>query len=234
MELIFKDLKRSYEEKTVLDMRSGNIKSGSRTAVIGPNGAGKSTLINLIAGLDQATSGYISYQGSRQIPKQDITLVFQSPYLFTTTVEKNISYPLKLRKWREEDIEKRVTELCQELNLTELRKKKSWKLSGGETQKVALARALSFHPKLLLLDEPTANIDPAAAAEIEKILIKMNQREKTTILFITHNLAQARRVCDRCLFLKSGHLIEEGEAEKILLHPKEELTKKFVAGELLI
>lgn len=234
MELIFEHLKKAYEDKTVLNLTGGTIKNASRTAIIGPNGAGKSTLINLIAGLDQATEGSVSYGNSKQVPRQDITLVFQKPYLLTATVEKNIAYPLKLRKWETGDIEKRVAELCRELNLTELRKKKSWKLSGGETQKVALARALSFHPKVLLLDEPTANIDPATTAEIEKMLIKINQREQTTILLITHNLAQARRVCDRCMFLKDGVLIEEGETEKMLLHPKEELTKKFVAGELLI
>ena len=121
-----------------------------------------------------------------------------------------------------------------ELNLTEFRRNKSWKLSGGETQKVALARALSFHPKLLLLDEPTANIDPATTGEIEKMLQAINEREQTTIVLITHNLAQARRVCNRCLFLKDGQLIEEGNAEDMLLHPKEELTRSFLAGELLI
>ena len=115
-----------------------------------------------------------------------------------------------------------------------MRKKKAWKLSGGETQKVALARALSFHPRLLLLDEPTANIDPSTTAEIEKMLIKINEEEKTTVVLVTHNLAQAKRTCDRCLFLKSGQLIETGRADQILANPKEELTRKFIAGELLI
>ena len=234
MELRFENLTRAYEGKTVLDLKQGSIKSGSRTGIIGPNGAGKSTLLNLIGGLDRATGGRIYYDGSTQIPKNEITQVFQTPYLITTTVEKNISYPLKLRGWKEEEIEARVRLLCEELDLTDMRKKKAWKLSGGETQKVALARALSFHLKLLLLDEPTANIDPSTTAEIEKMLIKINEEEKTTVILITHNLAQARRTCDRCLFLKSGSLIEEGSAEQMLTAPREELTKKFVAGELLI
>lgn len=234
MDLRFENLRRAYEGKTVLNLKAGQIKSGSRTGIIGPNGAGKSTLLNLIAGLDTATEGAIYYDESRSIPKKDITLVFQTPYLMTSTVERNIAYPLKLRGWKEADIQARVTELCSELNLTEFRRKKSWKLSGGETQKVALARALSFHPKLLLLDEPTANIDPATTGEIEKMLITINEREQTTIVLITHNLAQARRVCDRCLFLKDGALIEEGSAEDMLLHPKEDLTRMFIAGELLL
>lgn len=234
MDLRFENLQRAYEGKIVLNLQAGTVKSGSRTGIIGPNGAGKSTLLNLIAGLDTATGGSIYYDESRIIPQKDMTLVFQTPYLMTSTVERNIAYPLKLRGWKEADIQARVTELCRELNLTEFRRKKAWKLSGGETQKVALARALSFHPKLLLLDEPTANIDPATTGEIEKMLTAINEREQTTIVLITHNLAQARRVCDRCLFLQDGRLIEEGKAEDMLLHPKKELTRRFLAGELLL
>lgn len=234
MELKFENLKRAYEGKTVLNLKQGSILNGSRTGIIGPNGAGKSTLINLIAGLDQADEGNIYYDGKLEIPQNEITLVFQTPYLIMTTVEKNIAYPLKLRGWKESDIENRVEELVEELNLTKLRKKKSWKLSGGETQKVALARALSFRPKLLLLDEPTANIDPSTSAEIEKMLIKINQEDGTTVVLITHNLVQAKRVCDHCMFLKDGTLIEEGEAGEMLTHPKQEMTARFIAGELLV
>lgn len=234
MDLRFENLQRAYEGRKVLDLESGAVKSGSRTGIIGPNGAGKSTLINLIAGLDTPTAGSIYYGGKRQIPRKEMTLVFQTPYLMTSTVEKNIAYPLKLRGWKAEDIDLRIGELCRELNLTEFRKKKAWKLSGGETQKVALARALSFRPSLLLLDEPTANIDPATTGEIEKMLININQREKTTIVLITHNLAQARRVCDRCLFLNSGKLVEEGDAKEMLTAPKHKLTEQFVSGELLL
>lgn len=234
MELGFNGLKKEYDGKVVLDLKSGDVESGAKTALIGPNGAGKSTLINLIAGLLQPDAGNIYYDGKETIPKKEITLVSQTPYLLSSTVEKNISYPLKLRGWCESEIEKRVAELCSELDLTDLRKKKSWKLSGGETQKVALARALSFHPRLLLLDEPTANIDPATTAEIEKMLVNINKAEKTTILLITHNLAQAGRVCDQGMFFERGRLIESGSVEKILSDPKEELTRKFIAGELLI
>lgn len=234
MELRFENLKKQYEGRIVLNLKEAVIKTGSRTGIIGPNGAGKSTLINLAAGLETAAEGKIYYDGKQEIPRKDMTLVFQTPYLISSTVEKNIAYPLKLRGWKEEQIEARVKELCAELNLNAFRKKKAWKLSGGETQKVALARALSFHPKLLLLDEPTANIDPATTGEIEKILLKINKKEKTTILLITHNLAQARRLCDRCLFLKGGELIEEGPAEELLSEPQHKWTKQFVAGELLI
>lgn len=234
MKLKVRQLKKTYDGKTVLDLEQAEIQGCKRTAIIGPNGAGKSTLLNLIAGLEEPSAGRIFYDGKEEIPWRDMTQVFQKPYLLSSTVENNIAYPLKLRGWNRERIEVRVLQLCEELNLMDLRKKKAWKLSGGETQKVALARALSFYPDLLLLDEPTANIDPATTAEIEQMLIKINENFHTTIVMITHNLAQARRVCDRCLFLKDGLLVEEGEARQMLRVPQNPITHRFIEGELLI
>lgn len=236
MQLSFKDLTREYDGKKVLDITEGFVAGGSRTAVVGPNGSGKSTLLNIIAGLDQPTTGRVFYGSDQQEldeVSRDITMVFQKPYLITASVEKNIAYPMRLRGYGDAEIEKRVAELCRELGLTELRKRRSWKLSGGEIQKVSLARALSFQPKLLLLDEPTANIDPATTAEIERILVKINNDIGTTIMFVTHNLAQARRVCNRIIFLNKGQLIEEGPCSQVLVSPREDLTRRFIAGELL-
>lgn len=231
MKLEIKRLVRDYGTKRVLDLDSVIIEKGTRTAIIGPNGAGKSTLLNIISRIDLATGGEVVYES--ESPRM-VTQVFQQPYLLRTTVEKNIHYPLRLRKWTEEAIKKRGEELMQDLGLLEIRHQKAWKLSGGETQKVALARALSFRPSLLLLDEPTANIDPATTGEIEEMLLKINREEETTILIVTHNLAQARRVCNRLLFLDKGKLVESGDCQEILQNPKEEKTRRFIAGELLI
>lgn len=232
MDVRFENLQKSYDGRKVLDIDTGIIKSGSRTAVIGPNGAGKSTLLRILAGLEKADSGSILYNGNTEFPQMDATMVFQKPYLISTTVEKNIAYPMKLRGFDDEEIEKRVFELTEELGLASFRKQKSWKLSGGETQKVALARALSFKPKLLLLDEPTANVDPYTTAEIEKMLIKAS--EYSTIVLITHNLAQAKRVCDEAMMLHDGRLIESGPCEKVLLASSSDKTRRFVEGELLL
>jgi len=232
MNITFEKLQKSYDGRKVLDIEKGIIKSGSRTAIIGPNGAGKSTLLKILAGLESADSGSLSYDGSAEFPQMDATMVFQKPYLISTTVEKNIAYPMKLRGFSDDEIEKRVTELTEELGLTSFRKQKAWKLSGGETQKVALARALSFKPKLLLLDEPTANVDPYTTAEIEKMLIKAS--EYTTIVLITHNLAQAKRVCDEAMMMHEGKMIEFGRCEGVLLRPSSIETRRFVEGELLL
>lgn len=235
MDIVAKNLTKKYIEKTVLELDSLSLKKGSLSGIIGPNGAGKSTLINIIAGLENQTSGQVFYDGKEEAcpPLKDMTLVFQNPYMLRTTVEKNIAYPLKLRGWTKEAIDERVALLCKELGLTQLKNQKSWKLSGGETQKLALARALSFKPKLLLLDEPTANIDPGTTGEIERILKRINEEEGITVLIITHNLAQARRLCKEVIFMNQGKIIEAGPSEEILKEGKNPLTRSFVAGELL-
>lgn len=231
MKLEIKRLVRDYGTKRVLDLEEVTIEKGTRTAIIGPNGAGKSTLLNIVSRIDSASEGEVVYES--EDPRL-VTQVFQQPYMLRTSVERNIQYPLRLRNWPEDRMKKRSDELMEELGLLDLRNQKAWRLSGGETQKVALARALSFQPSLLLLDEPTANIDPATTAEIEEMLLKINREEGTTILFVTHNLAQARRVCNRLLFLDKGKLVESGDCQRILQNPAEEKTRRFIAGELLI
>ena len=231
MKLEIKRLVRDYGTKRVLDLEEVTIEKGTRTAIIGPNGAGKSTLLNIVSRIDSASEGEVVYES--EDPRL-VTQVFQQPYMLRTSVERNIQYPLRLRNWPEDRMKRRSDELMEELGLLDLRNQKAWKLSGGETQKVALARALSFQPSLLLLDEPTANIDPATTAEIEEMLLKINREEGTTILFVTHNLAQARRVCNRLLFLDKGKLVESGDCQRILQNPAEEKTRRFIAGELLI
>ena len=222
MKIKMEQLKKEYEGKTVLDITELEIPGGKIIAVIGPNGAGKSTLLNLIAGIDQPSGGRIYYDGKEEIPRDRMTMGFQKPYLLSTTVEKNIGYPLKIRAWSHEKAEARILQLADELNLSAFRKKKAWKLSGGEIQKVALARSLSFSPRLLLLDEPTANIDPSTVNDIEKILKRFNRDEGTTILIVSHNLAQARRISDHIVLLNHGKVVESGPCEKFFSTPEKE------------
>ena len=157
MRIEIEKLKKAYQGVMVLDIERMTIKTGKITAIVGPNGAGKSTLLNLIGNLIQKDEGRILYNGDEKVPEKDLTLVFQEPYLIASTVKKNIAYPMKLRKFSKEAIEARIRELAEELNLEALLNKKANQLSLGEVQKVALARALSFKPELLLLDEPCAS-----------------------------------------------------------------------------
>lgn len=230
MDICLQNIKKSYDGREVLNIPNNIIKKGHRTAIIGPNGAGKSTLLKIIAGIEKPDSGAVFYNENITFPQMDVTMVFQKPYLISSTVEKNIAYPMKLRHFSSHDIKNRIEELTAELDLTKFRKQKTWKLSGGETQKVALARALSFKPKLLLLDEPTSNIDPYTTTEIERMLLSI----KTTMIMVTHNLAQAKRVCDEIVMLHNGRIIESGTADKLLTSPEKAETRRFIEGELLI
>jgi len=233
MKIRIEHLKKDYDNKTVLNIEYLEIPHGKITAVIGPNGAGKSTLLNLIAGIDQASGGKILYDETTEIPRDQITMGFQKPYLLSGSVDKNISYPLRIRGWDKVRIEERLYHLANELKLTEHRKKKSWKLSGGEIQKVSLARSLSFSPSLLLLDEPTANIDPSTVTDIEKILKRFNREEGTTIVIVSHNLAQARRISDYVVLLNHGKVVEANHSTPFFQAPVAEDTKRFISQEII-
>ncbi|PKM96510.1 MAG: ABC transporter [Firmicutes bacterium HGW-Firmicutes-1] len=213
-----KGLSKVYEERTVLNIESLLFESNKLYGIIGPNGAGKSTLLRIISGIEQNTSGEIYYNRcilNEQISKL-ITFMSQRHYLLKTSVFNNIAYPLKIRKQSKKTIESKVNEIMMELQLFDLRDQLATSLSGGEAQKVALARALIFEPQLLLLDEPTANIDPNSMKLIEKVILKRNNEKKGTTIMITHNMSQARRLCDEVIFMNKGE-IEVKKGEKHIL-----------------
>lgn len=210
MNIEIKNVVKNYGEKTVLDIENLRIKTGEITAVIGQNGSGKSTLLNIIAGLDEDHKGKVLYNGnpiSKKI-KKEITLVFQTAYLFRRSVYKNIEYPLQIRKIDEETRSAKVLELMKVLEIEDLKDKIGSKLSGGETQKVALARALVFEPELLLLDEPTSNIDPEYIKHMERAIKKYNE-EGGTVIIVTHNIGQAYRISGNIVKLEKGKVVKD-------------------------
>lgn len=234
MKIEIKNLKKSYNGIPVLDIEYLTIPGNSVTAVVGPNGAGKSTLLNVIGDLIEKDRGEILYGGDREPPLKNMTLVFQEPYLISTGVRENIAWPMKLRKTPDDVIRQRIHALAEELDLGHLLSKRANQLSLGEVQKVALARALSFEPELLLLDEPSASIDPYTTSEIEKLLRKLNEEKRMTIIIVTHNLVQAKRLADFVVLLNQGRVIESCDAVGFFDHPSQPETKKFIKGELLI
>jgi tungstate transport system ATP-binding protein len=234
MIITIKGLEKEYNDRKVVDIPDFVMDCQGKTAIIGPNGAGKSTLVNILAGLEEPTAGSLKYDGSCEIPYKNITLVFQRPYLISGTVEMNVKYPLKLRKLDKDVINMKADALLEELGIVDYRKQKTWTLSGGEAQKVALARALAVDPKLLMLDEPTTSIDPKATFDIEKILNDVCNKYNINILMVTHNIAQAKRLCDNVIFMHKGKIIEYGKTEEILYNPQNQLTKRFIEGEIVI
>lgn len=208
MEIMIRNLTKDYGDRTVLNIDSLLFENNKFYGIIGPNGAGKSTLLRIISGLEQYSAGDIWYDKCELHEKlyKDITYMSQRHYLMRTTVFHNIAYPLKLRKVPKNIIERKVNQIMQELQLEALKDQLATKLSGGESQRVALARALVFEPKLLLLDEPTANIDPEAMKLIENMILKRHSDKIGTTIMVTHNIGQAKRLCDEILMINQGKL----------------------------
>lgn len=231
MDIKIENVKKVYSDRVVLNINSLSLEKGKIYGVIGPNGAGKSTMLRIIAGLEEATNGKIFYNNNKLKDStiKNLTYMSQRPYLLRTSVFNNIAYPLKLRKYKKEIIDERVIDIVKEFNVFDLRYQLATSLSGGEAQKVALARALVFEPKLLLLDEPTANIDPNSIELIEKEILKRNKEKNMTTIIITHNMGQARRLCDEIIFMKEGKIIEQGKVNQVISNPKNSETKRFLS-----
>ncbi len=165
--------------------------------------------------------------------QRQMTLVFQKPLLFSATVKENIAYGLKARGFSREEIKERVDAILEQIGLTHLKGRHAGTLSGGEAQRVALARAMAFKPKLLLLDEPTANLDPANVELMEKMILQLKESMEVTIIMVTHNIFQARRLTDEVVFLFGGRVVETGATSKIFQAPGDERTQAFIEGRMV-
>jgi tungstate transport system ATP-binding protein len=216
LQISIRNLKKFYNDKLILDIEHLNFPNGKITGLVGPNGAGKSTLLNIISGLDQRYSGSVRYDNKNldEDVLKKMTLVFQKSYLLRRSVYENIEYPLKIRGIPKSQREKEVEDILKKLGIAELRDKKAHLLSGGESQKVAFARALIFKPQILLLDEPASNIDSDTVEDFERQIINFNREIGATVVMITHNTRQAKRICDKVIYLKNGRVDRPNEIFK--------------------
>lgn len=209
MDVSIFNLKKNYGDKNILNIDYLEIKKGKITGLIGPNGIGKSTLLSIIAGLDRKFEGIVKYDGkelSKDIIKE-MTIVFQKPRLLARNVYENIEYPLKLRKITKQSRKNMVDKIIKQFEINHLRDKLATNLSGGESQKVALARGMVFNPKLLILDEPTSNLDRKSVEIIEREIKNMNREKNTTVIIVTHDLGQVERICDEVIHLEDGKVL---------------------------
>jgi len=234
-----RDLVKEYGSKRVLDISELSFDKGRITSVIGPSGSGKSTLLYILNGLDTASEGFIEFDGRIIDKKPDIndrrlmSMVLQKPVVFNTTVFENIAYSLKLRKAAKKEIAERVSSIAELIGLQDKLSQRASTLSGGEAQRLALARAIIFRPKVLLLDEPTANLDPANVAMIEKLIMHAKTEYGTSIIIVTHNMFQAKRISDSVVFLLNGKVVESGDAAEFFSRPRDQRTLDFIEGKMI-
>jgi len=211
--LVLEKIHHYYKQKDVLNIPSLIFDRGKVYALVGPNGAGKTTLLFIIGLLLKPTSGRILYRG-KEITEGDskelrgkITMIFQDPILFNSTVKDNVEYGLKIQKVKSSD-RKRKAEKCLEMvGLQGFAERRARELSSGEAQRVAIARALAIHPEILLLDEPTANVDEVNTRILEEIIQGLIKDRETTVIFSTHNHNQAFRLADEMITLMDGKIV---------------------------
>ncbi len=228
---------KQYDARTVLHLDALDILQGEILALVGPSGAGKSTLLRLLNFLEAPTSGQLVYRGvntaRENIPlalRREITTVFQRPVLLNANVRANVAFGLQLRGASANGV---VGKLLTRVGLQNFAHASARKLSGGEMQRVALARALAIEPRVLLLDEPTANLDPYNISLIEEIVRAQNRERATTVVLVTHNIFQAKRLAHRVGLLLNGQLVELRDTAQFFQSPQDPRTAAFVRGEMV-
>ncbi|MBS7655830.1 ATP-binding cassette domain-containing protein [Candidatus Bathyarchaeota archaeon] len=225
------DLTKKYGEKYALKNVNIKVNRGEFLALAGPSGSGKTTLLKLLDFLEEPTSGEIIFDGVNALCSEKeklslrrrIGMVFQQSVMFNTTVYNNVAYPLQVRGIKN-NVNEKVKEALELVGLKGFEKRKALTLSGGEMQRVSLAQALVFEPELLLLDEPTANLDPRNTSIIEEIISKVNREHKVTVIMATHNLSQAERLAFKIAILYEGKIVEVKDAKEAFIKPSDFLA----------
>ncbi len=231
--LTTRDLCFEADGKRIIDHIELSIKSDGITVILGPNGAGKSVLLRLLHGLLEPTGGEVRWGDnplSSDVRKRQ-ALVFQRPVMMRRSVADNIRFVLCLRDFS--DIKQRLDKALDLAGLKAQANQSAPKLSGGEQQRLAIARAMALEPEVLILDEPSSNLDPGATLAVEQ-LIETAHLAGTKIILVTHDLGQAKRVGDDIIFMHNGAIIEHGPCDVFFTHPKTDEARAYLAGGLLL
>ena len=218
---------------TILDRIDAIIEPGAPTLVVGPNGAGKSSFLRLCMGLATPTEGRITWGGRIDAKPTRRAFVFQRPVMLRRTAAGNVAYSLAQAGVPREQRAERVARLLEQVGLSELAARPARRLSGGEQQRLALARALARDPDLLLLDEPTASLDPAATRSVEEI-VRAAASSGIKVVMASHDLGQVRRLAGKVMFLVRGTLREHDAADAFLNNPSTPEAAAFVRGDLVV
>jgi tungstate transport system ATP-binding protein len=231
--LVLENVSLMAGSTTILDRLSLTIAPGAPTLVIGPNGAGKTTLLRLCMGLATPTAGRVSWGGRADSRPLRRAFLFQRPVMLRRTAAANVAYALAQAGSPRSERAQRVAALLERVGLADLAQRPARRLSGGEQQRLALARALARDPEILLLDEPTANLDPAATRSVEE-LVRMVAQSGIKIVMASHDLGQVRRLAGEVIFLVRGALCEQGPAADFLDRPATPEAAAFLRGDLVL
>ncbi len=236
------DLRVLYAAQPVLDVRRIEVRAGEVLAIIGPNGAGKSTLLRVLGLLEPRTSGEVRFHGNRVAwssrdllaVRRRFASVFQEPLLCDTTVEANVALGLHLRRLPPGQVTKQVHAWLDRLGIAHLSERQARTLSGGEAQRVSLARAFAIQPEVLLLDEPFAALDPPTRDELLTLLQGLLRQEGFTTLFSTHDRDEALRLGDRIAVMMDGRIHQVGAPSEVFGRPITEEIARFVGVETIL
>ena len=230
-EVIIRDAVKRYGDFTALNGVSLNIKEGEFFTLLGPSGCGKTTLLRMIAGFNSIEGGdfYFGEKRINDVPahKRDIGMVFQNYAIFPhLTVKENVAYGLKARKVGKQEMETRVSEALELVQISHLADRKPNELSGGQQQRVALARAFVIEPSVLLMDEPLSNLDAKLRVQMRTVIKKLQRRLGITTIYVTHDQEEALAISDRIAVMKDGNIMQIGTPNEIYAKPQ----NPFVAG----
>jgi tungstate transport system ATP-binding protein len=229
--IVFDDTSLRANDVAILDRVALALGSGQPTVLVGPNGAGKTSLIRLAANLAAPTSGQVTWGGKPETDGTRIAVVFQRPIMLRRSAAANVAYGLP--RCPRGERRQRIDNLLARVGLMHVRDRPARRLSGGEQQRLALARALAKDPQILLLDEPTASLDPAATKAIEDVIRSVAARG-IKVVMSTHDLGEARRLAGEIVLMHRGRVIESGAADTFFADPRTEEARRFMRGELLV
>ncbi len=236
------DLGKSFGKRVVLKNINMSINEGEIFALMGPSGVGKTTLFRILNLLEKPTEGRLFFRGIdltgctiREMinARRGMSMLFQTPCVLDSTVFNNVAYGLVIRKVDKKTIREKVMNALNIVGLEGKEGQRARTLSGGEAQRMAFARSIVYDPDILLLDEPTSNLDPANVAKIEEIIMRIRSERGVTIVIATHNLYQVKRIADRVGIMLNGELIEVNGKERIFGEPEDARTRAFVGGEMI-
>ncbi|MDJ0274924.1 MAG: ABC transporter ATP-binding protein [Aigarchaeota archaeon] len=234
MRISLERLEKSYGGRKVLKGIDLDIGSGELFCVLGPSGSGKTTLLKLIAGLERPDSGRILFNGDdvTEVPagERGVSMVFQNLALFPNmTAFENVAFPLRVRRFSEEEVKRRVREISELLRIEGLLDRKVETLSGGERQRVALARALVYEPRVFLLDEPLTGLEPQLRREIREEVKRIQRVTKITTVYVTHDQGEAFALADRLALLRDGEVQEVGDPISVYTRPRNLWVAEFLS-----